>query len=301
MKARFLEAEQLESGDLDSGMNPRKNEGQRIFYVLAEQRRAQILRVLEAAESITTEQLAEQLQVSGETIRRDLSLLSERSLLQRIHGGAMRATPQPEEAPFSVRAEASAAKRRIGELAASLVSPGQTLVLDVGTTVLACARALPDSFRGTVATCSLLAAAALADRPGVEVLVAGGRVRAGDLALANAQTLEFFADLRADIAILGSGGVSIRGGLTDFYLDEIATRRAIIANSAASYVLADTEKLGRDAPHRVCGISDVTAFITDRARAAIELEAFSKAGGRLLFPADGPAPEANPADGHDLR
>lgn len=266
--------------------------------MLAEQRRNEILRTLEKVDSVTTEHLAEHLHVSGETIRRDLTVLDQRRLLHRIHGGAMKAARRAEEPPFSVRAEANLPKRRIAELAASLVTSGQTIILDVGTTVLALARALPESFSGTVATCSLLAAAALADRPEIEVLVAGGRVRAGDLALANAQTLAFFSDLRADIAFLGSGGVSIAGGLSDFHLDEIATRREMIANSATTYVLADTEKLGRDAPHRVCQIDEVTSFITDQAPAAETLDAFTRAGGRLLYPdADQPPAAASGESG----
>ena len=123
--------------------------------MLAAQRRVEILQAVEAAGTLTTDELAQRLRVSGETIRRDLLLLDRERLVRRVHGGAM-ATPQMrrEEPPYSVRAADSAAKHRIGQLAASLVNPGRTVVFDVGTTVLAAARALPANFSGVAVTCS---------------------------------------------------------------------------------------------------------------------------------------------------
>ena len=253
--------------------------------MLAAQRRVEILEALDAAGTLTTDELAQRLRVSGETIRRDLLLLDRERLVRRVHGGAM-ATPQMrrEEPPYSVRAADSAAKHRIGQLAASLVNPGQTVVFDVGTTVLAAARALPANFGGVAVTCSLVAAAELATRPGVQVLIAGGRVRPGDLAVSNAHTVAFFEEIHADVAFLGSGCVSPDHGLTDFYIDEIATRRVLIANSATTYVLADSSKLDKVAPHRVCGVDEVTAFITDQAPPEQLEAAFRDAAGHIIYP-----------------
>ncbi len=254
--------------------------------MLAEQRRAQILQALEAAGVLTTDDLAQELQVSGETIRRDLLLLDQQQRLRRVHGGAMTtSTARQEEPPYAVRAEDdSHAKKRIGELAADVISAGQTIIFDIGTTVLAAARALPMTFQGTAVTCSLVAAAELTSRPGIEVLVAGGRVRGGDLAVSNAHTVAYFSEIHADVAFLGSGCVSADEGVTDFYLDEIATRRVMIANTATTYVLADSSKLGKVAPHRVCGLDDISAIITDQAPSDQTRTAFRDAGAQLLFP-----------------
>ena len=132
--------------------------------MLVEERRLRILQALDEAGTLSTEQLAQRLEVSAETIRRDLVHLDQRGRLQRVHGGAMNGTAvRQEEPPFAERAGVAAeAKRRIAQVASGLVVPGQTVAFDVGTTALAVARALPGSFHGTVVTCSLLVAAELA-------------------------------------------------------------------------------------------------------------------------------------------
>ena len=249
--------------------------------MLAAKRYELIGETLRAAGVISTEDLSRQLGVSVETVRRDLVALERRGALRRVHGGA--APLGGEEGSFADRSSlAIQQKRTIGMLAADLVMPGQTIVLDVGTTCLEVARALSHDFRGTVATCSLLVAGELASRRDIEVLVSGGRLRGGDLSMSNAQTVSFFSDLRADVAFLGSGGVDAGAGLTDFHLDEVATRRVMIANAARSYVLADSSKLGRVAPHRVCGLGDVAGVITDAEMAGPLAVAIHGSGGTVI-------------------
>jgi DeoR family fructose operon transcriptional repressor len=252
--------------------------------MMATERHERIIAELRRRRAVSTEDLAVLCDASGETIRRDLAILEGQGQLQRVHGGAARAAERVgDEASFAERtAGAAQAKLRIGQRAASLVRPGQTLIIDVGTTALQAARALPDDFYGTVATCSLLVAAELADRPQIELLVSGGRVRAGDLACSNAQAVAFFSDLRADIAFLGSGGVDATAGLTDYHLDEIATRRVMVANSGRSYILADAAKLTRVAPHRVCGLDAVAGLVTDGVVAPTLKFAVERTGGLVI-------------------
>ncbi len=144
------------------------------------------------------------------------------------------------------------------------------------------ARALPETFRGRVLTNSVPAAMTLAARPEIELLLCGGQVRHGDAACHGAQAEAFFADFYADKAFLGSGGVHAQAGLTDYHPPEVTTRRTIIAHAAASYVLADSSKLGAIAVHRVCPLSRVTAVLTDPGASAAATEALTSAGCTLL-------------------
>ncbi|MFB9676071.1 DeoR/GlpR family DNA-binding transcription regulator [Streptosporangium vulgare] len=254
--------------------------------MLPTERHSRIGEVLRACRVVSTDDLARELGVSAETIRRDLVLLERRGTLARVHGGATIALGQAagEEAPFAERTGTAAdAKRRIGRAAAGLARSGQTVVIDVGTTAVQVARALPLDFSGIVATCSLLVAAELSERPGVEVLVCGGRLRAGDLAISNSVAQAFFADLNPDIAFLGSGGVDATAGLTDYYLDEIATRRIILRNAARSYVLADSSKFGLVARHRVVDLWETAGLITEAEPPPAIRDAVTREGGTVVL------------------
>jgi len=177
--------------------------------VLPIERHNRIKQALHSSYFVTTEDLAQVLDTSAETIRCDFIRLEQRGVLSRVHGGATSAGPpfagvEPSFADRNVLSMKS--KACIGRTAAGLIQDGHTVILDVGTTALQVAKALPLTFHGTVATCSVLVAVELATRADVQILLSGGRIRGGDLALSNSQTIGFFADLHADIAFLGSGG-----------------------------------------------------------------------------------------------
>src|SRR5215470_8331017 len=250
--------------------------------MLPTQRRLAILAQVRERAAVSAEDLSRQFGVSVETIRRDLRSLGERGLLERVYGGATRPTGR---------------KRAIAALAASLVEPEETVVIDVGTTALEVARALPAGFRGRVLTNSVPAAMELSARSDVELLLCGGQVRAGDGACAGAHAEAFFAEFYADRAFLGSGGVHPEAGLTDYYPAEVTVRRTIIDHTAATYVLADSSKLGEIAVHRVCTLDRLTAVLTDDAENSAALAALAAAGLTLLRARVTEQPEATAAGG----
>ena len=232
-------------------------------------RRVALLSELANSGVLSTDILARKLLVSEETVRRDIVLLEEEELLVRVHGGAMRLAHVPAvttEEPFQARQKAGREiKSRIGQLATNLLKNGDIIAIDAGTTALQIAAALPKEFMGVVATPSLLVAAELAGRPGIDVLVSGGSVRGGDLTCSSTQALNFFADLHTDIAFLSSGGVSASAGVTDFYREEVPIRRAMLKGSKRSFVVASSAKMGKVAPYDVCGLEDLEGLITDAA------------------------------------
>ncbi|MEU3165733.1 DeoR/GlpR family DNA-binding transcription regulator [Streptosporangium sp. NPDC006930] len=254
--------------------------------MLPAERHARIGEALRTSRVVSTDDLAQELGVSAETIRRDFVVLERQGRLSRVHGGATITLGQVggEEAPFAERTGTAAdAKARIGRAAAALVRPGQTVMIDVGTTAVQVARALSLDFTGTVATCSLLVAAELSERPGVEVLVCGGRLRTGDLALSGPVAQTFFTDLNPDIAFLGSGGIDASAGLTDYHLDEIAVRKIILRNAARSYVLADSGKFGLVARHRVAEVGEFTGLVTEAEPPSAIQDTFTRKGGVIVL------------------
>jgi DeoR family glycerol-3-phosphate regulon repressor len=122
----------------------------------------------------------------------------------------------------------------------------------------------------------------LSSRERIEILLCGGQIRHGDAACSGAHAEAFFAEFYADRAFLGSGGIHPEAGLTDYYPAEVVVRRTIIAHTAASYVLADSSKLGTIAVHRVCPLDRIVAVLTDDARSNDAYQALSSAGVTLL-------------------
>ena len=250
--------------------------------MLPTQRRQAILAEVRQAKAVSADDLARQFRVSLETIRRDLRGLRDQGLLERVYGGAL--SVRSTEGTFATRSALHAERKRaIARLAATLVGPDDTIVIDIGTTALEVARALPAGFRGRVLTNSVPAAMELAGRDDVELLLSGGQVRTGDAACFGAHAEAFFAEFYADLAFLGSGGVHPRAGLTDYHPHEVITRRTIIEHSAASYVLADSSKLGTIAVHRVCPLSRVTAVLTDYQASPEVVDALARAGCTVLL------------------
>jgi DeoR family transcriptional regulator, fructose operon transcriptional repressor len=249
--------------------------------MLPTQRRQAILAEVRQANAVSADELARRFGVSLETIRRDLRGLRDRGLLERVYGGAL--SVRSTEGTFAARSTLySTRKLAIAQLAAAMVGPEDTIVIDVGTTALEVARALPESFRGRVLTNSVPAAMVLAAREEIDLLLCGGQVRPGDAACSGAHAESFFADFYADKAFLGSGGVHEQAGLTDYHPPEVITRRTIIAHSAASYVLADSSKLGAIAVHRVCPLSRITAVLTDHEASPEAAAALARAGCTVL-------------------
>lgn len=253
--------------------------------MLAAERHALISQAIQEGRVVSTAELADTLDVSTETIRRDFAELETKGLLVRVRGGATSTDHLSDEPSFGERSSAAGeAKEAIGTLAAELVRPGQTVVIDVGTTAMHVARALAQNFTGVVLTCSVLVANELASATGIEVHLSSGRMRRGDLALSGPVAQRFFEDVYADVAFLGSGGVHDEAGLTDFHLDECHVRRVIMRNSAVHYVLADSSKLQRIAPYRVAPLEQLDSLITDQRPPEQLLSALNAAGGRAVWP-----------------
>ncbi|HEV7900204.1 MAG TPA: DeoR/GlpR family DNA-binding transcription regulator [Planosporangium sp.] len=252
--------------------------------VLPEQRRLQIAAQLRRDARVRVDDLARQYAVSGETIRRDLQVLEDRGLLRRVYGGAVAQDGRSWEKGIDGRDITRLdPKRAIAAAAGALVEPGETVILDAGTTVAEAARALPATFAGRALCTSVATAGELASRDGVEVHLAGGRLRRGDLTCVGSAAERFFADFFADRAFLAADGVHASAGITGERLDEIPVRQAILRQARESYVLADSSKLGRVAVGRVCALSAITAVITDADADLDVVRALEQAGTRVLI------------------
>ena len=254
--------------------------------MLAAQRRDWLLDRLRRDGRLVAKDLAAELAVSEDSVRRDLRELAAAGLVQRVYGGALPVSPAV--ADYAARQEVEpASKDRVAAAAAALVATGSTVILDGGTTTLAVTRALPRDLEATVVTHSPTIAVALADHPGVEVVLLGGRLFRHSMVTCGAAAVEAAQAVTAEVFLLGVTGVHPEAGLTTGDSDEAAMKRALARRAADTYVLASAEKIGAASRFAVLPLAAVTGVVTDAPSDDPAVRALRAAGVRLLGPSHG--------------
>ncbi len=211
-------------------------------------------------------QVATELGVTTETIRRDLTALERQGLLHRVHGGAIATDRLEIEPAVGVREVThSEEKDRIAKAAVAELGAAATILLDAGTTTARVAALLPDDVELTVVTTALPIATALAGRPRITVHLIGGRVRGTTLSAVDRWALKTLESVNCDVAVLGTNGFSLDRGLTTPDVAESAVKGAIVKAAARSIVVADSSKYGTDSFSRFATLADVDTLVTDGA------------------------------------
>jgi DeoR/GlpR family transcriptional regulator of sugar metabolism len=236
--------------------------------MLTAERRQAILDRLTVDGKVVASELAASLGVSEDTVRRDLRELDSVGLLRRVHGGAL--PPRSGGARhFAQRRMVDAAgKAAIGAAAVGLVRPNDVVLMSGGTTVLEFARRLPDDLRATVLTTGPDIAAALADHPGLEVVMIGGRVQPDTHTVIGPEAVDAVRAVRADLCVLGVCSLHPEAGLTQIDREEAMVERAMIAASARVATLTGADKLGFAGPWPVAEAADIDVLVTDATPAA---------------------------------
>jgi DeoR/GlpR family transcriptional regulator of sugar metabolism len=231
--------------------------------MLTTHRKQQILAILKREGQVIAKDVAESMAVSEDTIRRDLRELALEGLLQRVHGGALPASPAV--ADFAGRELLAAeGKVAIGRAAARMVRAGQVVILDGGTTVRQVARHIPMGLKATVVTHSPTIALELVNHPEIEVILIGGRMFKHSVVAVGAAAIEAIAQIHADTYFMGVTGVHAKTGLTTGDFEEAAVKRALSHAAAETWVLASSEKLGAASPYAVVRLDEISGIITQK-------------------------------------
>ena len=248
--------------------------------LLLKQRHALIQQQLHADGRVLALDLARQLDVSEDTIRRDLRDMAAAGLCQRVYGGALPLAPDGGSLTQR-KQEAPERKERLAQAAISLVRAGQVLFLDAGSTNLAIASALPP-LALTVVTNAPAIAMALMERPEIELIMAGGRVdrRAG--ASLGPQALRTVERMHPDLCFLGACGADADAGVTAFNYDEAEFKRSIAGASKAVVVAVTSDKLGTAAPFGVLATGLLQHLVLEADADAAHADAFAQLGVQVL-------------------
>ncbi len=229
-----------------------------------ESRRRLIVAMARARNLVTVDGLAHELQVSAQTIRRDLSGLCQANILRRRHGGA-ELFEGPLNQPYDQRSTTNLeAKKAIGAAAAHMVPDNATVFISIGTTPEMVARALLPKKGLTVVTNNLNAAMALSQETSNRIILPGGEIRLPDRDIIGDEALAVFENYRAEYGIFGVGGVDKDGSLLDFHSSEVRIREKIREHARVSILVVDNTKFGRAAPAAGGNMADVDHIIMDK-------------------------------------
>ena len=246
------------------------------------QRRQEISALVRERGSVQVAPLATRYGVSMQTIRKDLHFLSERGVAERSYGGAIAAdavnvvAEPPVEAKRAIHVDE---KARIGALAAAMVVPGDSVVLDSGTTTLQIAHHLPDHEDITVLTNDLDILSVLARKERITVVMLGGALRRRNRAFYGAQTESALNDIHVDKLFLGVDGLDIERGITTHFEPESMLNRKMAKAARQVIAVTDRSKFGKVCLHRILNVDEIDDLVTD----AIEADGMQAAADRLGF------------------
>lgn len=248
------------------------------------ERQKQILSLLSKQGRLSVSEIVEQFSISEATARRDLETLASQGKAQRVHGGVIAVEQAPPELPILEReGEQTDEKASIGRAAAERIADGETVFLGSGTTVLEAAKHLRDRKNLTVITNSLPVLNALAGIKDITVVSLGGQLRESELSFIGHITEQALAELRVDKVIMGTRGISLEHGLTNDYLPETLTDRAILKIGRTVIIVADHTKVNRVATALLASLKTMHIFVTDSNAEKKFLQSLKKLGIEIVI------------------
>lgn len=239
--------------------------------MLLSQRHDLILKQLSENGSVSNSDLSKSLNVSSETIRKDLELLEKKQLLMRVHGGAVAFNVENKNdaissyVNFDVRTEQHLdTKIKLAQKAAEFVSEGQSIALDAGTSSLVLAKVLKEKFNKlTVITNSIKIILEFISNPNITVISTGGLLTREEYSFVSEFSYDILEKFNVDIAFLSASGVTASSGLTDQRLLDVKVQEKMIKCAQKTIALVDSSKFGKPSLAKICSLNDVDVLITD--------------------------------------
>jgi DeoR/GlpR family transcriptional regulator of sugar metabolism len=250
--------------------------------MLKEERQKRILEQVRREGNALASELSELLDVSEDTIRRDLRDLAEMGLLQRVHGGAVLTAPVAAARYEVRRKENVSGKEAIARAALQLFRRGQVIIMDGGTSTLQVAQQIPRDLQVTVITNSPPIALALSEHEKIEVIVLGGTFYKDAQVTVGVETVEALRTFQADLCLLGVCSLHPEIGVSVVNLEEVYVKRAMIARSAEVAALVTAEKLSTAAPYVVGPLREITHLVTEAGVSDEALEPYAALGITLI-------------------
>ncbi|MEZ4826616.1 MAG: DeoR/GlpR family DNA-binding transcription regulator [Bacteroidia bacterium] len=249
--------------------------------MLKEERHTFILEALRTKNKVLTFELSEVLAVSEDTIRRDLKELADQGQIKKVHGGAV----SPSLNPYHYKDRevyAHEEKILIAEKARHLIRNQQVVFMDGGTTNLELARRLPAELNATIITNSIPIASVLADHPGIELVVLGGKVLRSAQVTIGPEVIDAISGIRADLCILGTRSIHHQMGISEIDWDETKVKRAMLSHATEIICLVIPDKLGTVQPYIIGETRQISTLVTTSDKKDPSLIPFLEMGIEIL-------------------
>lgn len=230
--------------------------------MLKEERQQTILGEVELHNRILLTDIAETLDVSIDTVRRDVKELDAENKLRKVHGGAI-SLGFTTNNTRNTNVYALGQKMKIAEKAITLLKDGGVIFIDGGTTCLELVRLIPANLELTCFTLSLAVAMELSNKPNVTVIFIGGRIAKDSQITIGANAIHNLSEIRVDYSFIGTGYVDSTYGLTEFDWDIVQVKKAVIKCSKKTVLLSISEKLNSQHRYKTCDINAINTMITE--------------------------------------
>jgi DeoR/GlpR family transcriptional regulator of sugar metabolism len=242
--------------------------------MLKEERQSFIIKQLNLHNKVLSSDLSVQLNVSEDTVRRDLNELAESGKILKVYGGALSKSFQYPFEQNEVYAKDS--KKEIAKKAISLIQSGMVLLGGGGTTMIEVARMIPDNLQGTFFTVSPLVALELAERSSMDVILIGGQLSKNSHINFGATVISQLSEIKVDLCFLGTNGLSLEEGVTDSDWEVVQVKKAMIKSAQKTAIVSIAEKLNSIKRMKVCNLNAISYLITDLNPQDKALEGYAK-------------------------
>ncbi len=228
------------------------------------ERHKHILQTLERDGFVKVIDMANELDVTAVTIRKDLKVLEGKGLLYRTHGSASPSNPHMGDKNVSDKEKINPVQKdRIGARAAAMIDPNDSIIINSGSTICSFAKHIVPKGQLTVASASLMATLIMSERDGINILQLGGNYRRHSMSVFSNYTLGFLEDIACSKLFLGVDGVAADFGVTTSNLEEAALNKAMMNTALKTVVLCDSSKFGKKGFGKICNLDKIDTIVTD--------------------------------------
>lgn len=256
--------------------------GHQILTMLKQERHAYILHQVNLHNKVLSSTLSDEINVSEDTIRRDLQELADIGKLIKVHGGAISHSFYGNSFVSQPNVYSLANKITIAKKAVSVIKDGMFVLTGGGTTIIEMARLLPASLKATFITTSIQAALEYTNHPNIEVIIAGDKISKSSKITVGVESIERLKKIKADLCIMGVNAIDVQYGVSDNDWDVVQTKKAMIESSQKVVCLTIAEKINTIQPIHVCGINKINMLVTEFPANDPKLSEYVNAGVEIM-------------------